>query len=109
MSEQKSGDTLGLVAVAAGVLVVGFLYTAWANNLKVFSWFNKGSYEECYIEQINNAKTAKAAQLIHRSAIQMCSDKYPKKFNLIKPIDYGGSKTFTPIPSVSTFTPIPVD
>ena len=71
MSELKSEETLGLGVIAAAVFVVALI--AWG----AFSWFNKGSYEECYIKQINSAKTAQQAQYIRRSAEQLCAKKYP--------------------------------
>ena len=73
MSELKSEETLGLGVIAAAVLVVGLI--AWG----AFSWFNKGSYEECYIKQINSAKTAKQAQYIRKKVEILCAKKYPKK------------------------------
>ena len=80
-AELKSEETLGLGLIAAAVLVVGLI--AWG----AFSLFNKCSYEECYIAQINKAGTAKQAQYIRSDAKKLCRDKYPLKPNYFQQFD----------------------
>jgi hypothetical protein len=69
----KSGETPNWVVVSL-VVLVGMIALGGA-----FSWFNKGSYEECYIKYINDAKTAKAAIYIRKEARAICAKKYPAK------------------------------
>ena len=81
----KSGETPNWVVILL-VVLVGMIALGGA-----FSWFNKGSYEECYIKYINDAKTAKAAQYIRRNAKSICAKKYP----------------FVPIPVKNPFDAVP--
>lgn len=55
--------------------------------LGAFTFFNKGSYDECVIKELKN--TGNASEYIVRNVRNHCRDKYPRK----KPIS-----EFVPIP-----------
>ena len=66
LGEPPAWMTISLVVLVSAIALGG-----------AFWWLNKGSYEECFIEYINSAPNAKAAQIIRRDAEDACLKKYP--------------------------------